>query len=130
MPARSACRRFNRNTPNNEKFALIGVKIENSEDSFIISLYFNYAIDSESVTSRNILIDDEPVSVNTKFVFNKNRRMVRFNIEKKSEEFSLRIKNISSLDGRLMHQIEWDNLNTAIFLRYDRECGKWTKSSL
>ena len=117
-------------TPQNEDFSVIGAKIEESDKFLTISIFFNAAVDSSSVNSRNILINKTELPAKTEFLFNKNRHMVRFQVSKIRGEFSCTIANLSSFDERIIKTTELNGLEANSFYKFSRESHTWQKSSL
>ena len=118
--------------PRSENFSVIGLKIDESDDFFTISLYFNDAVNANSIKAEHIFINNLPISPETEFLFNKNRHMSRFTVSKKEtlSDFSIRITNLCSFDGKIMNPIELNNLETKTFYKFSREKHEWQKSSL
>lgn len=95
----------------------------------MVSLYFNDVLDTNSFVPRCILIDGLPLGADTEFLFNKNRRMVRF-AAPEAEVFTLTAENIRSFDGRVLKIMQIESLERGAFYKYSREKRTWKKSSL
>ena len=120
-----------RKLPNrNENFSVIGLKIEESGEFLKISIFFNEPVDSNSVEARHIFIDEKPLPPQTEFLFSKNRHMTRFTVPKQTDDFSLKITDLRSFDGKLINPTEIKNLEANSFCKYSRETCAWQKSSL
>lgn len=115
-------------------FSVIGIKIEESEELIVFSLYFNESIDTNSILGKNILINDRPLPQETEFLFNKVRRMLQFSMEKSAlnagEKAPLDLKIIyaKSFFGKILKASEIKNLETNSFFKYSRGTGTWQKS--
>ncbi len=111
-------------------FVVIGVKVEEFGDKMAVSVYFNDAIDTISVSGEKILVNEVPLPPDTEFLFNKNRRMMRFQIEKSTTEakpFSLKINSLKSFDGRKLIPYEENNLEAGSFPKYPMKPGEGHK---
>ena len=111
-------------------FFVIGIKNEKAGDDFSFSVYFNDMIDTNSVLAQNIFVNEKPLLPNTEFLFNKNRRMLRFSIKKDfagTERFSLRIKDIRSFDGRIIFPAELPQIEADSFFKYIPTENAWQK---
>ncbi|MBQ9280759.1 MAG: hypothetical protein IJ207_00985 [Treponema sp.] len=113
-----------------EIFSIIGLKIEEAGDFFTISIYFNAAVDTNSLRAEHIFINERRLPSETEFLFNKNRHMARFTMPKTEGEFFIRITNLRSSGGKIMNPTEIKNLEPNSFYKYSRGKNKWQKSSL
>ena len=115
-------------------FSVIGVKIEEKDNLLVLSLYFNDVIDTNSVLARHILLNDAPIPVETEFLFNKARRMLRFSIPSAMVQrdtdgiFSLKLMYAKSFSGKTMRQTEITPIASGAFFKYSRKEGTWQKS--
>ena len=113
-------------------FNIIGIKIEEKGEDFVFSIFFNDAVNSNSLHSQMILINDRPLPPTTEFLFNKSRRMVQFSIKSiffqntdSNKNFSLKISGPKSFDGRAMKQIEIQRLSINSFKKFSHKEGSF-----
>ena len=118
-----------KNMPRREGiFAAIGVKTEPLPDALVaVSVYFNDAVDTNSIQGREIFIDDKFLPPTTEFLFSKSRRMMRFVVRPSAETFSLRILRAASFDGRPMRPLDLAGVSAGTFFKITREERKWQK---
>ncbi|WP_407425887.1 hypothetical protein [Treponema sp.] len=109
-------------------FAVIGVKVDEAGDYFILSVFFNDAVDTNSIHSQRIFINDEPLPFQTEFLFNKTRHMTQFFIKKCPENFSIKITDVFSFDRRPLKTTEIQNLESKSFFKYSPVEKKWQKN--
>ena len=116
------------------KFSVIGVKLEKISDCLVFSIYFNEPLDTRSVQSHRILINEMPLPPDTEFLFNKPRNLLRFSIKNPGLNdleyslFSVRILAARSFDGKMLQPTEIQNIEANSFYKYQREEQKWMKS--
>ena len=111
-------------------FAVIGVKVEEFGDELAVSVYFSDALDTNSVNAKKILVNGANLPQDSEFLFNKNRRMLRLQIEKSlagEKPFSLTISSLKSFDGRKLITFEEDNLEAGAFPKYPIKAGDGRK---
>ncbi len=116
--------------PRSEFFSVIGLKIEESGDFLIISIFFNDSVDSNSVGPEHIFINDEPLPPQTEFLFNRSRNMTRFSVPRMDESFSLMFVELRSFDGKIMNPTKISGLEANSFRKFSWEERTWQKSSL
>jgi len=116
--------------PAGDYFALIGVRVEERENEMILSLFFNDRLNTTSLNRNSILINGQKLAPGTEILFNKNRRMARFSIEKKREAFTLTLTGLKSDSGKMIKDTEVENLEGNTFFKFGRGEHSWQKSSL
>ena len=115
------------------KFSVTGVKLEKIPDRYVFSIYFNEPLDTRSVHSQRILINEFPLPPDTDFLFNKPRSMLRFSIKnpvlqtEKPSLFSIRILEVRSFDGKILQPTEIKNIQADSFYKQSRGEQKWMK---
>lgn len=90
---------------------IVTTKVNNSIQ---VDIFFPESIDPRTITTDTILINDKPLSKNTKITFNREGTQIRFLIEL-NDSFSLRLENVktnlqklvSSEKILLTGEIEW-----------------------
>lgn len=105
-----------------EEFSVIGIKTSEVLDHIVLSVYFNAPVDTNSVLPDNIFVNEKKISPFTEFLFNKNHKMLRFTIKKEllemqKDNFSLKILNLRSFDGRPMKILQLPELKTEEFYK-------------
>ena len=116
--------------PRSENFSVIGLKVKDTDYFLTISIFFNDAVDSNSVKAKHIMINGMPVREETEFLFSRNRHMVRFSIPMMREPFSLTLTNIHSFDGRIINPTEIPGLEPNSFCKFSRQERTWQRFSL
>ncbi len=106
-------------------FSLIGLKADTKDEQIAVMLFFNEPVDSGSIHSDSIFIDDIPLSPQTVFHFNKNRHIIVFFIENKNESFSLKIDKVISFDGKPLRPVKIDNIEPEKFIKYSQKEKTW-----
>ena len=111
-------------------FSVIGIKIEESGgEQLQLTLYFNGAVDTNSIRPDRILINGSRLPDETEFSFNKNRRMTRFLVSRPDAPFSIRITNLSSFDKKTINPVRLQDLAAGDFFKYSWGRRTWQKSS-
>ena len=114
-------------------FSVIGVKIEGQGDMLVFSLYFNDAIETNSIVASHILLNDRPLPADTEFFFNKVRRKMRFSVpeavvlQSGNGDFSLKLMYAKSLFGKIMPPTEIKPLAPDAFFKYSRKEESWQR---
>ena len=129
-PAPNRTMNFNgRKMPRREgNFSAIGIKVDETEDFFTVSIFFNDALDSNSVEAHHIFINETPLPPKTEFLFNKNRHMLRFTTQKADGNFTLKLSEIRSCDGKEMRPTEVSGLEGKSFFKFSPKEQKWQKT--
>jgi hypothetical protein len=96
------------------------ISVEKNDESCIVVLFFNAAVDPRSVTAENILVDDTVLPAETEILFNKAGTEMEIIIpdsvlppsffDTQDAVISVTMSQGTSFDGTGLSQTEFDNL--------------------
>ncbi|MBO4533217.1 MAG: hypothetical protein J5726_05910 [Treponema sp.] len=72
------------------------------ENTIALEIIFNQSINPRSMGHESIYIDGEPLPDGTRFLFNRRGDTIKILIIMNDDEFSMKIQNIQSFNGRLI----------------------------
>ncbi len=110
-------------------FSIIGIKSQlysSNNDLICVTVFFNDTIDIETVTEKNILLNERPIGL-SKILFSKRKRSFNFFIHKANDDFTLTIKNIKNEIGQQINTTQLSGFTGTTFWKYSKELNEWQK---
>ena len=107
-------------------FRVVGIKVDDAGKKLTISIFFSDPIDTNTVACKKILVQEKFLPSDTRFLFSKNRQMLRFSLDKiffhptlqkENDLFSLKIFGLRAFDLRPLHNFETKSLKPGSFLK-------------
>ncbi len=79
-----------------------------NENEVVIRLHFNQSINPRSITSEDVLINDENLPPESQVLFNKNSDVMTIKIIP-SDIYKIELNHVASMDGKVREHITVDN---------------------
>ena len=80
-----------------------------NENEIVIRLQFNQSINPQSLTSENVLINDESLPPESQVLFNKNSDVMTIKIIP-SDVYKIELNHVTSMDGKVSEHITVSNI--------------------
>lgn len=136
-PAHPDAKRYYRNfhgkrfTAENRDFKAVIIRTFEISDVILIEVLFNNPIDSESITSECVMVNNIPAELN-QIRFSKNRKSFRYIFPKEklsdgTDIFLFNLKNIKSINGNEMIAVELKDCDCSCEYRNSERDGLWKK---
>ena len=81
----------------------------NDENEIVIRLYFNQSIDPRSMTTEDVLINNENLPPESQVLFNKNSDIMTIKVIP-SDIYKIELNHVTSMDGKVREHITVNNI--------------------
>lgn len=78
------------------------------ENTILLEIFFNQSINPRTVDNDSILLDDEPLPDDTRFMFNRKGDIIRIILDFDDDDFLLTVQNIRSFNGIVLEPEDFD----------------------